>query len=140
MSTDKVTRVLIMYQRLLHGNKIDKQMFMFEHDIDRRSFERDIDDIRLFLSENYTGSELLYDREERVYYMTNLTVSRMHLPEAFAIAKMISNSSAFRRDEVYGMLNALISALSPSEAKVLERECSEELKIYREPEHNQSCP
>ena len=119
MSADKVSRVLIMYRRLMQGEKIDKQMFMFEYGIDRRSFERDVDDIRLFLSENYSGSELLYDRKDHVYYMTNLTVPRLHLPEALVYEKMLLDSGAFRRDEVEGLLDALLSTLSPSEAKSL---------------------
>lgn len=47
-STDKVTRILMLYQQLLNGNIVKKATFALEHQITERTFERDIDDIRLF--------------------------------------------------------------------------------------------
>lgn len=54
---DKITRVLMMYSKLLEGGKIYKKSFCEEMGIDRRTFDRDIEDIRLFLSESFYGNE-----------------------------------------------------------------------------------
>ena len=48
---DKITRLLILYSSLINGDEINKTMFCFENDCSPRSFDRDIEDIRLFLSE-----------------------------------------------------------------------------------------
>ena len=61
-STDKVTRILMLYQQLLQGNIVNKTAFTVENQITERTFERDIDDIRLFLSDSYATTELVYDK------------------------------------------------------------------------------
>ena len=39
----------MLYHQLLNGEHIDKAAFSLEHNIMERSFDRDIEDIRLFL-------------------------------------------------------------------------------------------
>ena len=68
---DKITRVLMMYSKLLEGGKIYKKSFCEEMGIDRRTFDRDIEDIRLFLSESFYGNELIYDRKNGSYHLEN---------------------------------------------------------------------
>ena len=70
--TDKNTRVLSLYYKLLIGKFINKQEFCMEHGITERSFDRDIEDVRLFLSEEQSYSELLYDRQKNAYYLSNI--------------------------------------------------------------------
>ena len=48
--TDKITRILILFYRLSKGEYIDKVAFAAEHDITERSFDRDVEDIRIGLS------------------------------------------------------------------------------------------
>lgn len=45
---DKITRMLILYSSLMNGEEINKTIFCFENDCSPRSFDRDIEDIRLF--------------------------------------------------------------------------------------------
>lgn len=42
--------------------------------INRRTFDRDIEDIRAFFSEMYTGEEVVYDRNEDSYYMKKSSI------------------------------------------------------------------
>lgn len=44
--------MLLLYSSLLNGEEINKTIFCFENDCSPRSFDRDIEDIRLFLSES----------------------------------------------------------------------------------------
>ena len=138
MNTDKVTRVLIMYQRLMQGQRIYKQEFMSEHNIGRRSFERDVDDLRLFLSENYTGSDLVYDKEENSYYLTNVTSVKLFSQEATAFSRLLLDSGAFRRDEAIGLLEALISTMRYSDAIALRDKLAGEVANYQSPEHEKA--
>lgn len=69
---DKVTRVLMMFYELSRGRHISKVAFCQEHGITGRTFDRDIEDIRIFLSELYTNSELLFDRGTNTYFISNL--------------------------------------------------------------------
>lgn len=69
---DKITRVLLLFYRLSRGEWISKANFSLEYGITGRTFDRDIEDIRLFLSELYTSSELIFDRKTNSYYISNL--------------------------------------------------------------------
>ena len=51
---DKITRMLMLYSSLMNGEEINKTIFCFENDCSPRSFDRDIKDIRLFLSESFS--------------------------------------------------------------------------------------
>ena len=44
---DKITRILLMYSKISQGGRIYKRSFCMETGIDRRTFDRDIEDIRL---------------------------------------------------------------------------------------------
>jgi hypothetical protein len=59
-----------MYSKLLQGETISKARFCLETECHSRSFDRDIEDIRLFLSESYNTSELIYDRRKGGYFLT----------------------------------------------------------------------
>ncbi len=64
---DKVTRVLLLYSKLAQGQKIRKDTFCSETDSTPRSFDRDIQDIRLYLSETFQVDELIYSRRDNAY-------------------------------------------------------------------------
>lgn len=68
--TDKVTRMLKLYYQLLVGKNLNKENFCEENGISERSFDRDIEDIRLFLSDEQAYCELEYDRKNNTYYLT----------------------------------------------------------------------
>lgn len=66
---DKITRMLMLYSSLMNGEEINKTIFCFENDCSPRSFDRDIKDIRLFLSESFSVLGLNYNRKNNTYYI-----------------------------------------------------------------------
>ena len=62
---DKITRVLFLYSKLMKGEGVNKAVFCVENDCSPRAFDRDIEDVRLYLSESYSASELIYDRSRK---------------------------------------------------------------------------
>lgn len=67
---DKATRVLILYHQLLSGQMIDKVTYSLEHGINERTFDRDIETIRLFLKDIYSGDQVLFIQENNTYYLS----------------------------------------------------------------------
>jgi predicted DNA-binding transcriptional regulator YafY len=67
---DRATRVIILYSRLIHGEKIKKDVFCVKYGISTRTFDRDIDVIRAALSELYSAHEVIYDKKINQYYIT----------------------------------------------------------------------
>lgn len=110
---DKVTRILMMYTKLLEGKKIYKKSFCADTGINRRTFDRDIEDIRLFFSESYIGYDLIYDRLDESYHLENyhhqIPLSPMEI--SFLMVLMKSNQ-ILRRDEytelVYNMIHTCV--------------------------------
>jgi predicted DNA-binding transcriptional regulator YafY len=71
MGMDKATRVTLMYARLMQGQKLSKDLCRHEYEISERTFDRDIDIVRMVLSELYSGKELIYNRKTKEYFIKN---------------------------------------------------------------------
>lgn len=118
--TDKTTRILILYHQLLNGQFVDKATFSLEHGINERTFDRDIEDVRLFLSEIFSTSELLFDKDTCAYYLTGTKPKCLDRMDATVIGKILLSSSALREDEMIGLLHALLSAAAPNDARAVQ--------------------
>lgn len=136
--TDKITRVLILFHHLFRGDEINKRLFSIEHDINERSFDRDIEDIRLFLSEIYSNHELLFHKSKNVYYMSGHLKSELSSVEVMALLKILLSSRAFRSDEMKGLVSAIGGLVKHDSHKKLEELISTEMQNYISPIHNQA--
>ena len=104
---DKITRILMLYSLLAEGGRVNKTAFCAETDSLPRSFDRDIEDIRLFLSESYSDRELLYDRRENVYYLSSEQRTRLESFEYAIVRRILLDSRSLRSDELRGLLEHL---------------------------------
>ena len=121
----------MLYDALLNGSGIDKKTFSMEHGIDERSFDRDIEDIRLFLSESFSGCELLFDRITNTYYLTGSRPKYMDRMEATVISKILLESGLLRNDEMQGLLDSIISSVTERDAEAIENYLLYDLKKYK---------
>lgn len=129
--TDKNTRILMLYDALLNGNGVDKKVFSIEHGIDERSFDRDIEDIRLFLSESFSYEELIFDRESNTYQLTGSRPIYTDRMEATVISKILLESGLLRKDEMHGLLSTVISSVTQRDAKVILQYLSNDIEGYK---------
>lgn len=104
---DKVTRMLSLYSKLVQGEKVNKTVFCFENDCSLRSFDRDIEDIRLYLSEVFSVTELKYDRLENVYFIEGAGRPELEYVEYLFLDRVLKDTSALREDEFRGLLSHL---------------------------------
>lgn len=104
---DKVTRVLCLYGKLIRGDKVNKTLFCFQYGCSQRSFDRDIEDVRLYLSESYGGRELRYDRTHDVYFIEGTPGQLLELMEFEFVARMLRDTAPLRRDELHTLLDHL---------------------------------
>jgi predicted DNA-binding transcriptional regulator YafY len=93
-----------MYSKLLQGETISKARFCLETECHSRSFDRDIEDIRLFLSESYNTSELIYDRRKGGYFLTETVQQPLENIEYLLVEKVLLDSGVLRKDEMDGLL------------------------------------
>ncbi|WP_027215869.1 hypothetical protein [Butyrivibrio fibrisolvens] len=127
---DKVTRMLMLYSKLIKGEAISKVSYCLENEINERTFDRDIQDIRLYLSETFSPDELLYERQNNSYYLTGVSKQPIEMTEYRFLTRLLIESELLRKDEVAGILLMLASnAVKP-------KDCVSLLELYIEKYEN----
>jgi len=110
---DKVTRILFLYRSLMKGALVYKSSFCQNYGISNRSFDRDIQDIRLFLSESFSNMELVFDETRRGYYLKNLDIKReIGIGETYILTKLLLGSCHLRTDDREEIIKIMLSQLS----------------------------
>lgn len=133
---DKITRVLLLYSKLSKGDEINKTIFCFENDCSQRTFDRDIEDIRLFLSESFSTAELIYDRENNIYYISGSKREKLESTEYLFIERLLRDTAVLRKDEFDILTSHLLSNSENSDAGELYRQ--DLYDNYKSPLHNKA--
>ena len=115
---DKSLRILDMYIRLCEGKRINKKEEAGKFGVDERSIQRDIDEIRKYLSERVVSNpgecrSVEYSREQKGFVMTGEKSSLMTNSEILAVSKILLESRAFTKQEMYDILNKMIAGCVP---------------------------
>ena len=126
----QIARLIALYHKLVNGEPLNKEDFIKENQITERTFARDIADIRLFLSEIFSCSELLYDKRKNEYYLTGYTKSKFSGTDIIAILKILLESRAFEPEKLHQILNTIIRATPVYEQSALMAMVEDELKNY----------
>ena len=137
---DKIERVLQLYAKLTDGYVIRKEEEALRFGVNKRSIQRDIDDIRNFLDADAertgTVNSVIYDRQERGYRLEQLYSLRLKNSEVLALCKILLDSRAFTKEEMTEMLDKLIACCVPkSNQKLVKDLISNEEFHYVEPRH-----
>lgn len=133
---DKITRMLILYSSLMNGEEINKTIFCFENDCSPRSFDRDIEDIRLFLSESFSVLELNYNRVNNTYYIKGAKMRQLEVMEYLFIEKILQDASVLRSDE-FGILKNHLLMNTRDSSKMI-TSLNKDYVLYKPPEHNKA--
>ncbi|MCR4649841.1 MAG: WYL domain-containing protein [Lachnospiraceae bacterium] len=113
----KNNRTLDMYVRLCEGKSINKREEAKRFGVDERSIQRDLDDIRAFLSGRAESAgdtrEVVYDRAREGFVMTGSEEGLLDNDEIFAVSKILLESRAFTKKEIGTILDKLVSGCVP---------------------------
>lgn len=143
MAYSKNIRTLDMYVRLCEGKIINKSEDAKKFDVDERSIQRDIDDIRAFLDErSVTNStehrSVIYDRSKKGFIIKGDSGSLLTNSEILAVSKIILESRAFTKTEVNTIIEKLISGCVPLKNMKLVSDLLANEKYHYVELHNQS--
>lgn len=135
-------RTLDMYIRLCEGKIINKAEESRKFEVDERSIQRNIDDIRSFLAERSVesgdGRKIIYDRTKKGFIMIGDEPSMMTNSEILAVSKILLESRAFTRRELKVILNKLVEGCVPLKNMKLVRDLiSNEKYHYVELNHKE---
>lgn len=128
---DKITRVLLMYTKLLEGRRIYKQSFCTDTGINRRTFDRDIEDIRIFFSESFMGYELVYDRQDESYHLKNYhQQTPLSAMEVSYLMTVVKSESVLRKDEYVQLIYNMIHTGIWNKQDILTKISEKDIKEY----------
>lgn len=114
----KNTRILDIYARLCEGKVVNKALKANEYNVNERSIQRDIDDIREFL-EVYRLKHpedtrvIMYERERGGFVMVGTESPMMTNSEILAVSKILLESRAFTKREINTILDKLVEGCVP---------------------------
>ena len=133
-------RLLNIYGKLVEGKTIYKEEEIAMYGCSPRSFQRDIDDLRTYFSnqsiETGVTQELIYDRKIKGYRLVPPIRNVLSNEEVFAVLKILLESRAFTKEELAPILDKLIDCCVPRENKYQVTELiSNERYHYVEPQH-----
>ena len=100
-------RLLLLREDLEKGKNINKEEIKTKFDIDDKTFQRDIDFLRAFYTENINPEiEIKYNKKKKGYILEN-NKDRFRNEEILAISKILLESRAFCKDELDELLRKL---------------------------------
>lgn len=139
-SDDKTERILSIYSRLRQGQIIDKGMESDRYGVAPRTIQRDISDIQCFLQTQSfdTGEvhEIVFDRSAGGYRLETKVKKYLEPKEILAICKVLLESRALVKEEMYPIINKLINTCTDEEEKKrLKEHIGNEMHHYVELQH-----
>jgi predicted DNA-binding transcriptional regulator YafY len=115
---DKASRLLRMHERLSTGESIIKNIATAKFGIPPKTFQRDIDSLRLYYAEQ-GGGELVYDRKANCYRLDAPPPDKLTKQEVFAVCKVLIESRAFNKAEFDAIIDKILRQCEPAESKAV---------------------
>lgn len=139
-SADKAERVLSMYTRLKAGKVITKKQESMTYGVSERTIQRDIDDLRYFLAnqnlETEEYGEIVYDYDAEGYILKSAATKVLGSKEALVIGKILLESRALVKAELFPMLDSLSEhCKDEDDKKILKELMRNEMFHYVELHH-----
>ena len=133
-------RLLYMYSRLVDGKMLYKKEEAQRCGCALRSIQRDIEDLRSFLHEQNEASglvqDLVYNQKLGAYQLVPPSRNLLSNEEVFATLKILLESRAFTKKELYPIIDKLIDAVSQkTEQQRVSELIGNEKLLYVEPQH-----
>ena len=133
-------RLLFMHSRLIEGKILYKEEEAERFGCSLRSIQRDIDDWRSVFHNQSEDSgivqELIYDRKLKGYRLVPPVRKVLRNDEVFAVLKILLESRAFIKEELYPILDKLVDCCVPREKQRQVNDLIGNEKLhYVEPQH-----
>ena len=119
---NKIERVLSIYTRLINGVLINKAEEAAKFNVNERSIQRDIEDIRVFLESNSDDigyNQLVYDHSAKGYRIEHVCKINLKNSEMLALCKILLDSRAFTKEEMTDILDRLVSCCVPQSERIM---------------------
>ena len=117
--TDKSSRLLKIYSKLVKGCIVNKSEEAANFNVDERTIQRDIAAIKDYMGTDMTNNgvinSIIYDKDAGGYRMESSYQGTLSNSETLAVCKILLDSRAFPKDVMQEILDKLISCCVPKE-------------------------
>lgn len=117
--TDKSSRLLKIYSKLVKGRIVNKSEEAANFNVDERTIQRDIAAIKDYMGTDMTNNgvinSIIYDKDAGGYRIESSYQGTLSNSETLAVCKILLDSRAFPKDEMQAILDKLISCCVPKE-------------------------
>lgn len=103
--------ILKIYCELMAGRVVNKKALADEFGVNEKSIQRDIDDLKNFLSscDDCYGMEIKYMRSKHGYVLEKEIANKFSKEEALAVVKVLLESRAFNKVEMNRITDLIIN-------------------------------
>ena len=136
----KVERVINLYNRLSEGEVLNKAEEASRFDVNERSIQRDLEDIRAyFANDPESNRELVYDRSQKGYVLVQNQKKSLTNSEVLTVCKILLESRSLVKEEMYPIIDKLLQCCVPygNYKKVFDLINNEKFH-YLEPHHGKA--
>lgn len=134
----KSFRLLNLYELLSRGDIINKKDFALTFGISEKSVQRDIDDLRAYLSERYEsgdGVTVEYDYAKGGYQLVRQERENFTNEEILVVSKILLESRGLNKDEINRLIDKLLLQATPSARLNIKELILNERFHYTAPRH-----
>ncbi len=129
--------MLDLYNRVLGGEVLVKKKEAARYGVNKRSIQRDIEDIRTYLANaSESERELAYDRKKRGYVLVDHSRENLSNSEILTVCKILLESRSLVKEEMYPIIDKLLQCCVPyGNYKKVANLIGNEKFHYLEPHH-----
>ena len=134
MSKNNISRPLHLALKLLAGEHIFPEQWAIENDVNIRSVQRDISNIRESLDSTQYPAKLTSDKPSKSVYLERKNT--FDSPAALTLAKLVLASRAFNKDEMEQLIASILGMMSTDEADQIRTTLRNEQIAYTPVSHH----
>ena len=133
----KVERIINIYNRITNNEVINKAEEAVRFNVNVRSIQRDLDDIRTYFADNpELNRKLIYDRSKKGYVLVRTDENNLTNSEIFTVCKILLESRSLVKEEMMPIIDKLVQCCVPyGNLKRVKDLIANEKFHYLEPHH-----
>lgn len=110
----KVERIINLNNRLAEGEVLNKADEAARFEVNERSIQRDLEDIRAyFANDPESNRELIYDRTQKGYVLVQNQKKSLTNSEILTVCKILLESRSLTKEEMYPIIDKLLQCCVP---------------------------
>lgn len=135
-SESKNYRILSIHDRLNRGDVINKKEGAERYEVDERTIQRDIADLKIYLEKDFSQREIVYDRQQKGYVIKQRGEISFSDSDIFSVCKILLDSRSFSKIDMNRILDTLV--MQCDDRKRIAEMIANERFYYTPPKHNKS--